>query len=400
MPKTPIQYICEKCSFVTSNKNDYTRHTITRKHQEYVKSDKKTQCPQTGLYKCDKCNKQFKSRTSIYRHKPKCDMKNNKSSANFSNTAPSTGSSYIDGANHIQLSELFAENREMKAMMIEIMKHNNHLQTQMLDLYKTNMNISSNAHNNSGNHCNSTSHNPAGSTSHNPAGSTSHNPAGSTSHNPGGSTSHIPGGSTSTSHNPGNSTSHIPAGSTSHIPAGSTSHSHNNHVNINTVNNTNCNNPTFNLNLFLNEKCKDAMNIQEFVNSIQLNMTDLENVGKLGYVEGISNIIIDNLQKTDLYKRPVHCSDVKRETLYVKDDNKWEKEGPEHQKMVNAVLAVEHKNIGLMGEWAAAHPKCMDSGAKENNTYFKLSKTVTDGELNGNIAKVIRRVAKNVVIDK
>ena len=142
------------------------------------------------------------------------------------------------------------------------------------------------------------------------------------------------------------------------------------------------------------------MNIQEFVNSIQLNMTDLENVGKLGYVEGISNIIIDNLQKTDLYKRPVHCSDVKRETLYVKDDNKWEKEGPEHQKMVNAVLAVEHKNIGLMGEWAAAHPKCMDSGAKENNKYFKLSRTVTDGERNGNIAKVIRRVAKNVVIEK
>ena len=362
MLKTPIQYICEKCSFVTSNKNDYTRHTITRKHQEYVKRYKKTQCPQTGLYNCDKCNKQFKSRTSIYRHKPICDMKNNKPSANFSNTAPSTGASYIDGANHIQLSELFAENREMKAMMIEIMKHNNHLQTQMLDLYKTNMNISSNAHNNLGNHCNSTSH--------------------------------IPGNSTSTSHNPGNSTSHNPGNSTSH------NHSHNNHVNINTVNNTNCNNPTFNLNLFLNEQCKDAMNIQEFVNSIQLNMTDLENVGKLGYVEGISNIIIDNLQKTDLYKRPVHCSDVKRETLYVKDDNKWEKEGPEHQKMVNAVLAVEHKNIGLMGEWAAAHPKCMDSGAKENNTYFKLSRTVTDGELNGNIAKVIRRVAKNVVIDK
>ena len=354
MLKTPIQYICEKCSFVTSNKNDYTRHTITRKHQEYVKRYKKTQCPQTGLYNCDKCNKQFKSRTSIYRHKPICDMKNNQPSANFSNTAPSTGASYIDGANHIQLSELFAENREMKAMMIEIMKHNNHLQTQMLDLYKTNMNISSNAHNNLGNHCNSTSHNP--------------------------------GNSTSTSHNPGGSTSH--------------NHSHNNHVNINTVNNTNCNNPTFNLNLFLNEQCKDAMNIQEFVNSIQLNMTDLENVGKLGYVEGISNIIIDNLQKTDLYKRPVHCSDVKRETLYVKDDNKWEKEGPEHQKMVNAVLAVEHKNIGLMGEWAAAHPKCMDSGAKENNTYFKLSRTVTDGELNGNIAKVIRRVAKNVVINK
>lgn len=169
---------------------------------------------------------------------------------------------------------------------------------------------------------------------------------------------------------------------------------------ITNTNNINCINQTFNLNLFLNEQCKDAMNIQDFVNSIQLNMTDLENVGKLGYVEGISNIIIDNLQKTDIYKRPVHCSDIKRETLYVKDDNKWEMEGPEHSKMVNAVLAVEHKNVGLMGEWASLHPKCMNSNTKDNDQYFKLSKIITDGAQNGNISKVIRRVAKNVIIDK
>lgn len=332
-------YTCEFCAFVTSNKNDYGRHITTRKHQERENGDNKTQITPFGMYSCDKCDKQFKSRTSIYRHKPKCEMMSNKiidstlstsSSASIENTA-------VEGTSNVQINELVAENMKMKAMMIEIIKHNNHLQTQMLDLYKTNMIISSS-----------------------------------------------------------NANTNPCANSTS----GNTSHSHNNHVNINTVNNTNCNNPTFNLNLFLNEQCKDAMNIQEFVNSIQLNMTDLENVGKLGYVEGISNIIIDNLQKTDLYKRPVHCSDVKRETLYVKDDNKWEKEGPEHQKMVNAVLAVEHKNIGLMGEWAAAHPKCMDSSAKDNNTYLKLSRTVTDGERDGNIAKVIRRVAKNVVIDK
>jgi len=169
---------------------------------------------------------------------------------------------------------------------------------------------------------------------------------------------------------------------------------------ITNTNNINCINQTFNLNLFLNEKCKDAMNIQEFVNSIQLNMSDLENVGKLGYVEGISNIIIDNLQKTDICKRPVHCSDIKRETLYVKDDNKWELEGPDHAKMVNAIIAVEHKNVGLMGEWASLHPKCMDSNTKDNDQYFKLSKIITDGEQDGNISKVIRRVAKNVIIDK
>jgi hypothetical protein len=164
--------------------------------------------------------------------------------------------------------------------------------------------------------------------------------------------------------------------------------------------NSNNNNNTFNMNFFLNEKCKDAMNMKDFVNSIQLNITDLENVGRLGYVEGMSSILIDNLQKTDLHKRPVHCSDIKRETLYVKDDNKWEREGPDHEKMVNAVLAVEQKNVALVSEWAKAHPRCMNSNTRENETYFKLSKAVTDGDKEGNIAKVIRKVAKRVAIEK
>ena len=178
---------------------------------------------------------------------------------------------------------------------------------------------------------------------------------------------------------------------------GGTSNSHN--TNTNSLNTTN-NNQQYSLNFFLNEQCKDAMNMKDFVNSIQLNITDMENVGRLGYVEGMSNILIDNLQKTDVYKRPVHCSDIKRETLYVKDDNKWEREGPDHEKMVNAVLAVEQKNVALVSEWAKAHPSCMNSSSRENETYFKLSKAVTDGEKDGNIAKVIRRVAKNVIIEK
>ena len=165
----------------------------------------------------------------------------------------------------------------------------------------------------------------------------------------------------------------------------------------NAVNN---NNNTFNMNMFLNEKCKDAMNMKDFVNSIQLNMTDVENVGRLGYVEGMSNIFMDNLQKTDIYKRPVHCSDVKRETLYVKENNQWERDGPDHAKMTNAVLAVEHKNVVLVNEWANANPRCMNSNTRENEKYFRLSKVVTDGEKDGNIDKVIRKVAKQVVIEK
>ena len=174
----------------------------------------------------------------------------------------------------------------------------------------------------------------------------------------------------------------------------------NNTLNTNTTTTNNSNNNTFNMNLFLNEKCKDAMNMKDFVNSIQLNMTDLENVGRLGYVEGMSNIFIDNLQKTDVYKRPVHCSDVKRETLYVKDNNQWERDGPDHAKMTNAVLAVEQKNVALVSEWAKANPRCMNSNTRENEKYFKLSKVVTDGEKDGNIDKVISKVAKKVRIEK
>jgi hypothetical protein len=163
---------------------------------------------------------------------------------------------------------------------------------------------------------------------------------------------------------------------------------------------TNSHNNTFNMNMFLNEKCKDAMNMKDFVDSIQLNMADMENVGRLGYVEGMSNIFIDNLQKTDIYKRPVHCSDVKRETLYVKENNEWQRDGPNHEKMTNAVLAVEQKNVVLVNEWAKANPRCMNSNTRENEKYFKLSKVVTDGEKDGNIDKVIRKVAKKVTIDK
>jgi hypothetical protein len=169
---------------------------------------------------------------------------------------------------------------------------------------------------------------------------------------------------------------------------------------VNNNNMTNCYNQTFNLQLFLNEQCKDAMNMKDFVNSIQLNTDDLESVGKLGYVEGMSNILISNLNKTELHKRPVHCSDSKRDTLYVKDADEWVQDSPDYEKMTNAVLSVEHKNVQLMGEWAAQHPRCMDSNSNENVQYFKLSKTITDGEKDGNISKVIKKVAKNVVIDK
>jgi hypothetical protein len=167
----------------------------------------------------------------------------------------------------------------------------------------------------------------------------------------------------------------------------------------NNNNHHNAHNKTFNINFFLNEQCKDAMNMSEFVRNINVSLADLENVGKVGYVEGISSIIIDNLKNTELCKRPIHCSDLKRETLYVKDENKWERSTIDNTRLKNAVRVVEQKNIGLMSSWADNHPECINSGTRANTAYMKLSDVVLDGE-ESNIQKVIKRVAKEVKLEK
>ena len=120
----------------------------------------------------------------------------------------------------------------------------------------------------------------------------------------------------------------------------------NNNPNIN--NTINIHNKTFNLQFFLNETCKNAMNINEFVDSIKLQLSDLENVAKIGYIEGISKIIIKNLNALDVTERPVHCSDSKRDTMYVKDNNKWEKENENNEKVLKAIEDIADKNRKLV----------------------------------------------------
>jgi hypothetical protein len=141
------------------------------------------------------------------------------------------------------------------------------------------------------------------------------------------------------------------------------------------------------------------MNITDFASSIHLKITDLDDFASVGYVEGMSKLFIDSLRETDVYKRPIHCSDARRETLYVKDADKWEREGPENTKITNAVRVVEHKNIVLVNEWAKQNPRCENSSTKENTQYINMSRAVLDGD-DKNIAKVIKKVAKEVVIEK
>lgn len=353
----PHTFYCEKCDFKCSKQSIYNKHLETLKHARigniqihsgYIDDTKNIlseKCPKTGYsFICQYCLKSYKYHSGLWRHKQECGeivtTTTTTTTDNIEDYVPTLDETMpineiirknvnnnLEKNNDKKIKNLADENREMRVIMMTMIRSNSQLQLQMLEMMKASHMTTINA-------------------------------------SMRGVMPNINGDSNATTVN-----------------------SHNN-------------NNTFNMNLFLNEKCKDAMNMKDFVNSIQLNMTDMENVGRLGYVEGMSNIFIDNLQKTDIYKRPVHCSDVKRETLYVKDNNEWQRDGPEHEKMTGAILAMEQKNVVLVNEWAKANPRCMNSNTRENEKYFKLAKVVTDGEKDGNIDKVIRKVAKRVAIEK
>ena len=167
--------------------------------------------------------------------------------------------------------------------------------------------------------------------------------------------------------------------------------------------NTNSHNKTFNLQFFLNETCKDAMNITDFVNSIQLQLSDLERVGKVGYVDGISNIIIKNLKQLDVTKRPVHCTDKKREVLYVKDEDKWEKEDTENKLIRKAIKKVSHKNILMLPQFKDAHPDCSKSDSKYSDQYNQIMVESFGGPGDDDSKKedkIITNLSKTIVIER
>ena len=174
--------------------------------------------------------------------------------------------------------------------------------------------------------------------------------------------------------------------------------------NMNNSHNTNhSHNKTFNLQFFLNETCKDAMNITDFVNSITLKLTDLEKVGEIGFVEVISNIIVDNLNSLDETKRPVHCTDMKREVMYVKEDDKWEKENENKQKIRKVIKKVAQKNTQLLCDFKTVYPDCAMSDSNQSDKYSKLVIEAMGGDGDNDMEKenkIIRNIAKEVIIEK
>ena len=305
-------YICEKCAFKCSTKYEYTRHTMTRKHEMTTLGLQKSAVAEPNNV-CD-CGKTFSCRQNMYRHKKKC------SNVSMIETPTAPLQDDIQIQTNIIL-ELIKQNQEFKQLIVDQNKQlyekheeNIDLQKQLLDVVKDGKSINNN-----------------------------------------------------------------------------TINSHNN-------------NKTFNLNVFLNETCKDAMNMKDFIKSLQLNLTDLEKVGELGFAEGISRMFLRGLNSLDVTKRPIHCSDVKREIMHIKENNKWEKDNAAQDMLKNIIKQLTHKNIMMLDDWKQANTGCTEYNSRKYDHYLKLtmeSMGPTDEvSEKRDFNKIIRRVAENTAIDK
>jgi len=294
------EYYCNICDYKCFKKFNWDRHLSTSKHLEEmkwnkmeIKKEQKEQKEQkdqnTKLFVCEKCNKEFKTSSGLWKHKQKCCTVDN---------------------------EVLDKEPSDKELIMMLIKENSDLKNMMLKVLEN----------------------------------------------------------------------------------GTT----NNTIN-NNINNTNSNNKTFNLQVFLNETCKDAMNISDFVETVKLQVSDLENVGKVGYIEGISNIIIKNLQALEVEKRPVHCTDQKREVMYVKEDNIWEKEDEANKRLRKAIRTIAHKNICMFKAFREKYPDCEEYDSKKNSQYNKIVYEAMGGKGDDDYekdTKIIKKIAKVVGIEK
>lgn len=188
------------------------------------------------------------------------------------------------------------------------------------------------------------------------------------------------------------------------IENGTITTNNNNNSHNNNNNTTNVDNKTFNLNFYLNETCKDAMNITDFVSSIKVSLEDLENTGRKGYIQGISNIILKNLKTIEPHFRPIHCSDSKREVFYIKSNNEWLKENETKPILTKAIKTIAGENIKQIKNWRDNNPGCTNADSNKNDLYLKIVSNsmngLTEEESHNNINKIISNVAKEVTIDK
>ena len=172
----------------------------------------------------------------------------------------------------------------------------------------------------------------------------------------------------------------------------------------NTMSNNNSNNKTFNLQFFLNETCKDAMNMKDFIKSLEMSLPELEKMGEMGFAEGMSRVFVDRLNKLDITKRPIHCSDVKREIIHIKEDNKWEMDNANLDRLRKIIKQLTIKNILKVDDWKKANQGCTEYNSRKNAQYLRINMEaigpVDEAEVKRDFGKIIRRVAESTAIDK
>ena len=285
-PKNPKNYSCNFCYYFTSNKKDFNKHLLTRKHKILTNTNEKSQkIPKPlDMYECE-CGKKYKHSSSLCKHKKTCKFVENLQ---------------INLDKKMEFDET-TENINYKEMFVQMVDQNNELQKTIHEMLPK-------------------------------------------------------------------------LGNT-------TTYSQNNTQN-------------FNINVFLNETCKDAVNLMDFVKSLQLQLKDLEITGKLGFVEGTSKIIIDGLKELDTHKRPIHCSNIHDEILYVKDNDKWEQESENKDKMKKAIDEINKANMKQIPKWILENPTYAD-----DEEYMKIISNIMKADIDDDKNKIINNVAKETIIE-
>ena len=355
-------YSCNDCQYFTPRKSDYMKHCNTKKHIIKTQLSNTTYCISSVLI-CNGCNRQYKDRSGLWRHKKRCFSKDETSSA-FPVSAKKCGSgSESESESESESKEIFPA------------KHNNTQQPHLYDDIAIPL------------------PKPA---SHN--ANESSQPL-----------SNIQNELLMKFIKQNQELKDILMEERKIIKdmfseqnAKIDEISNKQSIVIN--NNTNNNNTThFNLNIFLNEKCKDAITIMDFVNSLQVNTSDVEYTGRYGYVEGITKIFINGLKQLDIYKRPIHCTDLKRETLYIKEENSWEKD-PQRVRLKTAIGTVVRKNVQQIAKWEYENPRCNILDSKEYVLHLTIMRQSLGGgdfeKTDRNNEKIIRNIAKEVLINR
>jgi hypothetical protein len=297
-PKISYKFSCEFCCYYSNKQSEFNKHLMTVKHNRLVNASKMLEDASKNIsntYKqfiCD-CGKSYSHDSSYYRHKKNCTGNHNKKESNVKEEA--------NDKNNELIEYLMKENKEMKELILEIVKNTS--------IATTSSTINTNSHNTT----------------------------------------------------------------------------------------TNSHNKAFNLQFFLNETCKNAMNITDFVESIKLQLSDFMSMGELGFVEGISNIIVKNLNSLDETVRPIHCTDQKRETFYVKDENQWEKEEDDRKKLKKMIRSIAYKNEKLMKKYKETYPDYNNSDSNRSDQYSKIMIEAMDCKEESR-EKIIRNISKATTI--